>query len=79
MLINWVAFIDPLCRQMYDVSVCNKSVLTMIMSQSFFFIFLLFWVIYATGILILEREQRIWKQLGYLKEMLQSHDLCMSK
>lgn len=78
MLINWVAFIDPLCCQMYDVSVCNKSVLTMIMTQSFFY-FLLFWVIYATGILILEREQRIWKQFGYLKEMLQSHDLCMSK
>lgn len=41
MLINWAAFIDPLCRQMYDVSVCNKSVLTMIMTQSF----LLFFVI----------------------------------
>ena len=39
MLINWVAFIDPLCCQMYDVSVCNKSVLTMIMTQSFFYFF----------------------------------------
>ena len=40
MLINWVAFIDPLCRQMYDVSVCNKSVLTMIMTHFLFFVIL---------------------------------------
>ena len=36
-----IGFIDPLCCQIYDVSVCNKSVLTMIMTQSF----LLFFVI----------------------------------